>query len=419
MLIKINKIFVFLIILFSIQDLSSQTFDLIPPDSQTRRIYVVDNGSKERQNFIFSLLNTLSDLEREFPDLPTPGVTIIDALPAHEEEYLHSDMPQNLKAAILQSKKLDIAGRTKWAWPWDSRNGWIRNWGLFVLKDLSPFLLRFYNSCDAKIFNNTVKTTDNIKSELCRRLDFQGGNIRVIDSKTMLTGSNDKNGKLAKFFSKNGIKVLNLNTEWMDQKDIDNLLTPIPNSEGIYIAYASPDKAIELLNSIDEYSTISFHDPERKGKYAMRTLKMRQFAESYNPSDYILALPIKDFLLRFGEYNNKLNVLIENEISKISNSLGIPRERFIPIPALWGQTGRKTGAEILPNPANAMILTLGNNSTDTFPKIFILTGDTRIPVFNSYIEETLKPLGKTYFLDTWDLSSEYGNVNCSTNELRY
>ena len=208
----------------------------------------------------------------------------------------------------------------------------------------------------------------------------------------------------------------------MDQKDIDNLVTVVPSSTGPYFAYASPILALKLLETLDPKTPIHYHSPNRQYDYfkEAKAHSNRFFGYPYYVENYVVETPVVDFLRTFRSAINQVQQKIDTEIAKLKKHYSLPEDHFIPLPALWGPTSQGTMAEMLPDPANALVLTLPlKNSQEHKTEVHILTSDTTIPVFNDYIATALGGLGTIHFLDTWELSSIYGNVNCSTNVFRW
>lgn len=396
-----------------------EPFRLIPPSVPAKRIYVVLDENGYRHNFIVSLLKILRKIKETNSKLSLPEVMIFDERPRGGGQF----GPVLTPVEKMYGSIFPVGSRMDplfcFDWPWEPIGGWIRNWGLFLERNHKPYLLRMASLCGAKSFADTAEELDSVFSSNESDFSFYGGNFREVDLESVVIGNWSKEqNDLARWLKHHWLDVVELDTGWLDQKDVDNLFTVIPSTAGPHFAYASPALAMRLLEK--HHSPIRYHKPNRKYDYTKETRGPINPFFGYSSGNYVVQTSVTDFLRTFLEAANRTQQRIDAEIKKLEGHYQLPKDHFIPLPALWGPTSQNTAAELLPNPANALVLTLpleGSRSQES--EVHILTSDTTIPVFNAYIEKALEKLGKVHFLDTWELSSIYGNVNCSTNVFRW
>lgn len=400
-----------------------QKIQLLPPSLPVHRIFVVDDGLAERRTFILSLLQTLLTMTRANPELTPPNVSLFrskqtPALPAIDA----------LMRDYFADTHVDESGCWDWIWTNTSDFGWIRNWGVFVKDGDLPLLLRFQDDCIAKHFATVAGKLQSSASEYVDDMSFAGGNIREFDATHAIVGASDGDTEnLGTLLETRGVTVTKIDTSWLDQTDVDNLLMVVPGKPPAkpYIVYADPKTALKLLEAAPKDASIAYHDPQRQSLYASESVRSRGWNGPYASGRYVRSLSVAEFLKTFGDYNRGLQAKIDKNLAVLREQLKLTDAQLIPVPTLWGPSDEDLddakAAELLPNAANgvAMNLILHETEPNQTNELHLFVGDTHFDPFNQAINTALKPLGAVHTLDTWGLSSVYGNVNCTTNILRF
>lgn len=251
-----------------------------------------------------------------------------------------------------------------------------------------------------------------------------GGNIEALPDGSVVIGNNMRPGfrrHLQKSFAQ---KVRKIKLQWLTPGHVDEIISvlPLTNRSGCQyvLAYASPAKAIELLNNSSAQKIGSLYrsiQPDKLGpddrhiyRRNMRNTDCLRHWKTKAKNKYCRG---------FRRYNANLGKRIEREVRAIETELnkhqGCKMVVSMPFPQFFTYASEQEG----PAAEELYVAMTENLINNVSLGEHLILPEHSVPVFGDYVKKTLRPFGfKLHYADVNFLHNSFGGYHCNTNIIR-